>query len=297
MTEKTIGNPAAIFFNYLAKSDVLLGLLFYGLGLGIARMNGATISLEKAFMGGAAAGCLLLAMPFLNRRFASLRGLAQVDPGEKEFNQQTLLQISLGFLAVSGLILIYLIARHELTVSALIVFILILAAVIFNSVPPVRLVKYGMGELTVAIIIGSLVSGFGYFLQADQYQRLLLTLALPLVLLILASELAVSLEQFGKIKGEETRLMVDVIGWQRAILLHDILILGAYILVGLFGVFLQPWRLTWPGLLTIPLGIFEIWQLWRISQGAKPNWKILRLTAGALVYLAVYFMVLTVWTR
>lgn len=262
-------------------------------------MTGSLISWEKVFTGGASIVFLILALPFLERRFSGDRSIPSkaVQNQPAILTETNLLQIGLGFLAISVFFIVFLLIRQSISISSLLILFLIFVLIICITVPPVRLIKYGMGEIAIAILLANLISGFGFFLQSDQYSKLLLSITLPLTLLLLASEIAVSLEQYGKDQPLQTRMMVDVIGWQRGMLLHDSLILFAFVLTGIFGVLVQPWRITWPGLLTLPIGLFEIWQMWRIARGAKPNWKLLKLTANAMIFLAVYFMALTAWIR
>jgi hypothetical protein len=58
-----------------------------------------------------------------------------------------------------------------------------------------------------------------------------------------------------------------------------------------------PWSLTWPGLLALPIGLFEIIQINQISGGSKPRWTVLNFTASALIGLTVYFITLALWTH
>jgi 1,4-dihydroxy-2-naphthoate octaprenyltransferase len=78
--------------------------------------------------------------------------------------------------------------------------------------------------------------------------------------------------------------------------LHNVLILSAYLLMGaaLFQGF--PWRLAWPGFLTLPIGLFQIWQMNQIAAGEKPRWTLLTFTALILFGMTAYFLTLAFWT-
>jgi hypothetical protein len=61
----------------------------------------------------------------------------------------------------------------------------------------------------------------------------------------------------------------------------------------LFGL---PWSLTWPGLLGLPFGVFQIVQMNGIAAGAKPRWRLLMITAGTTFALTAYFITWALWT-
>jgi len=73
--------------------------------------------------------------------------------------------------------------------------------------------------------------------------------------------------------------------------------LFGFMLFGLAAVLGLPWLLTWPGLLGLPLGLFQIWQMNSIASGAKPHWRLLSLNAVATVVLTAYLVTFTLWTH
>jgi len=48
-------------------------------------------------------------------------------------------------------------------------------------------------------------------------------------------------------------------------------------------------------LLTLPIGLFQVWQIWQISRGAKPRWNILKITAYATFAITLYLQTYTLW--
>ena len=78
-------------------------------------------------------------------------------------------------------------------------------------------------------------------------------------------------------------------------ILHNILILSAYLLLGLAAINGMP-RFVWlPVLLTLPLGLFQIWQMRHIADGAKPNWKTLTVVSMSLFGAMTYLMTFAYW--
>jgi len=163
------------------------------------------------------------------------------------------------------------------------------------AVPPFRLVNAGYGELVMAVLLTTLVPALGYLLQAVDMSQLLGMLTFPITALYLAMVLALSLEPYyGDLKAGRQNLMIRL-GWQRGMVLHNVLILVAYLLIGIGALIGMAWALTWPRLLTLPIGLFQFWQIWQIGNGAPPRWRLLRLTAIATFAITVYLQAFTLW--
>jgi len=67
--------------------------------------------------------------------------------------------------------------------------------------------------------------------------------------------------------------------------LHHLSLIGAYLMVGVSAVLQLPWSLTWPMLLSLPIAVLQILQVQQIAAGAKPNWRLVDLTAIASLAL------------
>jgi hypothetical protein len=80
-------------------------------------------------------------------------------------------------------------------------------------------------------------------------------------------------------------------------ILHNLVILAAYLILGFAALFGLPLSIALPGFLTLPLGIFQIWMMNRIASGARPNWTALTFTAAALVGVTTYLLTFAFWTR
>jgi 1,4-dihydroxy-2-naphthoate octaprenyltransferase len=166
----------------------------------------------------------------------------------------------------------------------------------FYGVPPFRLAYKGFGDLSESILIASLFPALGFILETGELHRLVPMLTFPLLALLLAMRLAQSLETYLPDQRLERRTMMIMLGWQRGMQIHNVLILSGYLLLAAAAAFGLAWSLTWPALLSLPVGLFQIVQMNQISGGAKPNWRLLRLTAAATFGLTVYLMLLAVGT-
>jgi 1,4-dihydroxy-2-naphthoate octaprenyltransferase len=87
------------------------------------------------------------------------------------------------------------------------------------------------------------------------------------------------------------------LGWERVVPLHHIFVVFAYIFFLAMISFGLTLSLLWPAFLTLPFGLYQIFQLRNISLGLPPNWKILHATALAVFGLTAYFLTLTFWIR
>jgi 1,4-dihydroxy-2-naphthoate octaprenyltransferase len=181
--------------------------------------------------------------------------------------------------------------------GAVVLLVLIFLGAIFYSLPPVHLARSGYGELTTSIVVANLVPALAFSLQAGELHRLLALTTMPLTALHLAMMLALELPDYATdLKYEKRTLMVRA-GWQMGMQLHNGMILTAYVLLGLSILAGMPPKIALPAYLTLPLGLFQIWQIHRIRQGGRPYWQGLTLTAVALFGAVVYLLTYGFWVR
>jgi 1,4-dihydroxy-2-naphthoate octaprenyltransferase len=185
----------------------------------------------------------------------------------------------------------------SLAPGTLVVMALITLGAVAFSVPPVRLAFSGYGELVVAILFANLVPALAFLLQTGDLHRLLAMSTFPLTALSLALALAYELADYGSDLKRGRRTLMVRVGWQRGMVLHNGMILGAFLLLGLALTFGLPLGIGFPAFLPLPLGLLQIWQMRRISDGARPNWRALRLTAVVIFATTAYLLTLAFWTR
>ena len=89
--------------------------------------------------------------------------------------------------------------------------------------------------------------------------------------------------------------MLTRLSWQTSMNFHNLSILIAYLLIVASTFLGLPWVIIWRALLVVPIGIYQIWQMMRISAGIKPNWNILTYTSAANLGLCTYLFTLTLW--
>jgi 1,4-dihydroxy-2-naphthoate polyprenyltransferase len=286
---------------------LLGGILLYALGAGIGRYLGAQIDWGLYFLGQAWVTFMQLGTHYLNEYFnapADLNnpnrtpftgGSGAIGPGK--LTRSTAFFAAIVCLTFVASTTVLLIRYASLTPAAVLVMVLIFLGAFFYSVPPVRLEASGYGELTTSILVANLVPAFALLIQTGELHRLLAMSTFPLTLLHLAMLLAFNLPDYATdLKYEKNNLLVRV-GWETGMRMHNLLIIGAYLLLGL-AIFLGlPAPIALPAFLSLPLGVLQVFQINRIAAGAKPNWGTVTLAALTTFAATAYLLAFSFWSR
>lgn len=297
-----------VLFIRLSRPLFLLGaVLLYALGVGIARYLGTEINWSVYLLGQLWVTLLQLSTHYLNEYFDA--PLDAENPnrtpfsggsgaiGDGKLSRNVPLFAAITCLAILASITVVLIRSGSLTPGALLVMVLGFLGAFFYSVPPVRLASTGYGELTTSIIVANLVPGFAFLLQMGEFHRLLAMTTFPLTTLHLAMMLVFELPDYAvDLKYEKQTLMVRM-GWRMGMNLHNVLILSTYLLLGVAMIFGMPSAIALPAFMTLPFGLLQIWQMRRITDGYRPNWRTLTLTALLLFGVTAYLLAFGYWTR
>jgi 1,4-dihydroxy-2-naphthoate octaprenyltransferase len=280
---------------------LLAGILMYAFGVGIADYLGYSISWTDYWLGQALVTLLQLSSGFLKEYYDTLEEAGRTvkptgqDRRQVDLYAKLLLQAALTALAIGAVVTVLMISRRSLNVSGLILLGVGFAIAFFYAVPPLRLVYSGYGELGEALLVANIVPALAFLFQAKELHRFLGLLTFPVTAIYLAMKLALSLPFYSSQVLRERRTMLVRLGWQRAMVLHNLLILAAYLLVGSAALLGLPWLLTWPVLLTLPLGLLQIWRIIQIGNGAPPRWRSFTLLAAAVFGITAYLIVLSLW--
>jgi 1,4-dihydroxy-2-naphthoate octaprenyltransferase len=286
---------------------LLGGVLVFALGVGIARYLGTPINWGMYFLGQFWVTTLQLAGQYLNEYFDAPQDAQNTNRtpftggsgalGPDGLPRRTALIAAAGCLAVTASLTVLLLSQASLSPTTVLIMVLGFSGAILYSVPPVRLSTTGYGELTTSFLVANLVPAFAFLLQSGELHRLLAMATFPLTLLHLAMMLAFEFPDYATDLRLGKRTLLVRMGWQRAVVLNNLLILGAYLTLGLAVVSGLPFYIALPSLITLPLGLLQIWQMRRIAEGARPNWTALTLTAIALFSIMAYLLTFAFWTR
>ncbi len=287
------------FLRLARPFELFLAALTYFLGAGAARYLGRDLRLLPLWAGLAWVLLLQFAVHLLAAYFRPLtEPLIEGETRRARVRMRlVLLQLAVAALGVAAVLTVLLLHAGVLAPSVLFLLLLALVALLAYAVPPVRLVDRGFGELTLAILLADLVPAIAFLLQAGEFHRLLAMVTFPLTTLALAFFLASDFPTFATDLKFDRHTMLTRLGWQRAVPLHHLLLLIAYLLFAAAPLLKFPWALIWPAFLTAPLAAYQVFMLRNIALGAKPVWRLLLINGAAIFGLTAYSLALTFWIR
>jgi len=275
---------------------LLLAALTYSLGAGIADYLGRPFRVDAFWLG--LAGILLaqLGMTLLSDvfRLDAEPLLENETRSERQILRNNALYFSIASLAALAFIAFILYFNQVLTPVAFLFLFLSLLLILAYSLPPFR--DRGFGEFILSAHLAYLIPSIAYILQTGGTHRFL-TIAVPLTFLAFAYFIVMDFPAFATDSKYGRATFLTRLGWERAVPLHHIFVLFAYIFFALSPAFGLTLSLVWPAFLTFPFALFQIYQLRNISLGAPPNWILLTATALAVFGLTAYFLTLTFWLR
>lgn len=288
---------------------ILIGALLYLLGIGIAHYLSGQIIWPSFFLGLAWVVLILLGFQYLNEYFDP--NVVYVDPtwthtpfsggsgaiGTGRLTRPVALWAGFTCLTLTAALTLLIIQNLGLSLIGVLIFGLILLGELIFALPPFRLVTSGYGEVIMSIIVVGLIPALAFLLQGHEFHRLLIMVAFPLTILHLAMLIALEFPDYASDIKRGKRPVIVLIGWQKGMLLHNILVLSSFVIMGLAFVFGLPIRIGWPAFLVLPIGLFQIWMMNRIADGAKPNWNLLALIALSTFGLTTYLLTFAFWTH
>jgi 1,4-dihydroxy-2-naphthoate octaprenyltransferase len=297
---------SVILFIRLTRPLFLLGaILLYALGAGITHYLGTILNWGLFWIGLVWVLLLQLSAHYLNEYFDApydqdnesrtpfSGGSGALGPGR--LPRRTALIAALTTLTFLASLTVVILARWRIPILSIFIMGLAFLGAFFYSVPPVALEHTGYGELITSFMVAFLLPGYAFSLQTGEFHRLVAMTGFPLVSMHLAMMVSFEFpDYFNDLKHGKHTLLVRL-GWQNGILLHNILVLTAFLLVGLALTFGMPVFIALPAFLSLPLVLLQIWQYRRISAGLKPNWTGLTLNGLAMFAAMAYLFAYSFW--
>jgi 1,4-dihydroxy-2-naphthoate polyprenyltransferase len=286
---------------------LIAAALTYALGVGIARYLGYPVDLGLYILGQAWVIFMQLSTHYIDEYFEAPKYVNKphqtlfstrsgaIGPGK--LTRNTALIAAATCLSITASLTVLLL--QFLPVSPLLVFLLFLIffCAIFYSLPPFDLASSGYGELIYSILVANLIPAFALFIQLGDLHRLLIMTTFPLTFMHMAMMISLDFPDYAtNLKYEKITMLVRL-GWQNGMLFHNLLILTAYLLLGMAMTFgLHP-AIGLPPFLSLPLALLLIWVMRRIAAGSKPNWKAITFGIVALFISTTYLLAFSFWTR
>ncbi len=297
-----------LLFIQLTRPLFLLGpLMSYALGAGIVHYLGYPIDWGVYLLGQLWVTLLQLSAQYLNEYFNAPAD--QINPnrtyltggsgalGPGKLPRRVAQMAALTCLAFLASLTVVMMSRLTLSVEAYVIMALAFLGAFFYSTPPLRLEASGYGELSTSVLVAFMVPAFAYILQVGEMHRLVAMTAFPAFAAHLAMLLTLELPDYTSDEKCEKRTLMIRLGWQNGMLLHNALVFLAFLLFLLAFALGFPWFATLSGLLTLPVGLFQIWQMRGIANGGRVNWTALTTGGVAFFTLMVYLQALAFWTN
>lgn len=288
---------------------ILSAVLLYFLGIGIAHYLSGLINWTSFFLGLAWIIVSLLGTQYLNEYFDPMVMLDVPSSKHTPFSggsgaigagrlpRQVALWAGLTCLTITASLTVLLIQKLGVNIVGMLILGLIFLCEFLYAIPPFRLVSSGYGELVLSIVIIGMIPALAFLLQGHEFHRLLVMVTLPLTTLHIGMLLALEFPDYASDIKQGNRPAIVRIGWQRGMIIHNILILVSFVILGMAFVFGLPLSVGWPVIFVLPIGLFEIWMMNRIAEGAKPNWNLLVLVSISTFALATYLLTFAFWTH
>ncbi len=287
---------------------ILSAILLYLLGIGIAHYLNGMINWTTFILGLVWIVFVLLGAQYLDEYFAP--GGPREDQGrrtpfsggsgaigEGRLSRQAALWAGLSCLTITASMTVLLIQTLDLNQAISLILGLIFIGEFIYAVPPFRFVNSGYGELLMSIIWAGFIPAMAFLTQGHDYHRLLIMVSFPLTLLHISMLLALEFPDYAvDIKQGKKPILVRI-GWQRGMLIHNILILAGFAILGLAFALGLPLSVAWPVVFVVPVGLFQIWMMNRIGDGVKPNWNLLLLLSVSTFGLTAYILAFAFWTH
>jgi len=273
--------------------------MMYTLGAGIARYLGTAIHWSAFWIGLLAVILIQVAAYWLVETFRlPFAPLAAGEtPRQRENFRVLLLQASFAALTLFCVSAMVLFLKRSFNLASGIFLALDFLILVAYAVPPLRLSETGYGELALAVSTAIFVPAASFLFHADEFHRLLQLTCFPLSFLALAYLLVSDFPTFATDQKMERRTLLTHLGWQRAIPLHHILVLAAFLLFASTPFFGIPWRMIWPVFLDLPFAAVQIIWLQRIARGGRTLWNFIVPLSATVFGMAIYLLTFSFWTR
>lgn len=297
-------------FIQLSRPFYILGaILLYVLGIGIAHYLSGPIEWSIFTLGLIWLVFILLGSQYLNEYFDPIvprdTAIWRRTPfsgesgaiGAGKLPRQVALWAGLTSLTITASMTVLLFQNVGNNQSVVLILGLICIGEFVYAVPPFRLVSSGYGELSMSIIRAGLIPAMAFLLQGHDFHRLLIMVSFPLTLLHISMLLALEFPDYASDIKQGKKPVLVRLGWQRGMLFHNVLILSAFIILGIALALGLPASVVWPVVFVIPLALYQIWMMNRIGEGVRPNWNLLLLIAISTFALTAYILAFSFWTH
>ncbi|MBS1250799.1 MAG: hypothetical protein MAG431_02395 [Chloroflexi bacterium] len=285
---------------------LLTVIIAYALGVGIVHYLGQPIHPGNYFLGQAWITALQLGSYYLGEYLGTpaelgiLNRLPYGQPREDDLeglSKEIALYTSVIFFALAAALTALLGLSGTLNMPLALLMTIIFLGFVIDFIPGLNLADSAYLELITTLLLIILTPAFGVLVQSGELHRLLAISTFPLAALHLAMLIALQFPAYGSNMAQHKKTLLTRLDWRLGIQFHNLLIIIAFLLIGLSALFGFPPDMLLPIFLALPFGAYQVWHLNRISQGAPTRWKVLSLNAIITFGFTAYLFTYMFWTR
>lgn len=285
---------------------IISGALLYVMGVGIGDYLGLRVDFSVFFWGllwviSLQLGAILLGEYLNNPLQVGILNrppfTSPTDEGGGPFRGENLLFLAVIFLSLCAAFTVILEIQGRLGGSLVFLMTGLLFSYFIQIWPSLRVEFAGWGEILTTMQVVVFIPALGFVFQSGEYHRFLGLTTFPLFSLHMAMMLAWQLPSYAADAARNTPSTLTQMGWKKGIFLHNMLVIVAFLMLGLSTFLGFPDRFVVPGLLALPLGAFQVWYLYRLTQGAPTRWKFLISLSVVLFLLPAYLFTYAFWTQ
>lgn len=272
-------------------------IISYSIGAGFVSYLGRILNQKFFWLGLLTVLFLFLSAEFINNYFIQTTLFSIQKNREELIRKNNFFILFVVSLTLVTLFIFLIIQEIKINLPILILLLSFLLIMILYGVPPPQWAKKGYSDFLITFFVVTVTPIFALILQFQEVHSTLFLLTFPAFFLVISFFLAQSLESYPDNLKSQKRTIMTNLGWKNGMNLHNLFILLTYVLYGAATIFGLPSRLALPALFSFPIALIQFWEMWRISEGYKPRWKLLKISAMGSISILAYFLLFNLWLR
>lgn len=276
---------------------IFFSIIGYAIGAGLVSYIGRMINPQIFWLGLIVVVLFSLSTDTLSCFFNLSELFHKKRSSKLTLLRNSFLILSLSLLTIGAILSVLLYSITDLSFVLWVFLGIFFIILILSAIPPFFLNKKGYGSFFNTISVVALAPSFACLLQINELHRTLFLITFPAFFLLLAYFLAQALENYYEDIKNQSHTLMTVLGWKLGMRIHNYFILLTYLLYGLGSFFGLSGILTLPAWFSLPLAGIQFWEMWRIGEGYKPRWMLLKLSSLGSISVLAYFLIFILWLR
>lgn len=272
-------------------------ILSYSIGAGLVDYLGREISQQKFWLGLIISILFYVSSELISDYFLSINNITLENRAESLRFRNNLFILFIVTITIIALFTYFLYQDFSSSFLFLIFWTSFLFFMILYSIPPFSLKNRGFGDILLSILITSITPMFAYILQLKDVHTTLFLITFPVFFLLISYFLAQILKEYASDFKNNKNTLMTKLGWKTGMKLHNIFLLTTFVLYGVAAIIGLPARLVIPALFAFPIACIQFWEMWRIGEGYKPRWNLLKISSMGSISVITYFLLFNLWLR